>query len=176
MRPPPPRRTVPAGHVAVAATEVPAAVGPATDAATTRVELSCPPSVQRANCRVCAPVSAWPPAARMALHDAGPAPEAAGFPAASLGTLPIRRRLGDTSPPATRSPSAPPLTITVPAGQLTEALVWVPAAAGPGAGTPSATRLRRPGAGGKELGPGPGAPTPGVPPAGVVVPGEAPVA
>src|SRR4030088_1817488 len=51
VRPPPPRRTVPAGHVAVAAPEVPGFDGPATDATTTWVELSCPPSAQRANCR-----------------------------------------------------------------------------------------------------------------------------
>src|SRR5204862_7307827 len=92
VRPHPPSRTVPAGHVARAATEFPGLVGPATDVATTRVEPSGPPSAQRANCRDCAPKSAWPPAARMAVHEAGPAPEAAGLPAASLGTVPIRRR------------------------------------------------------------------------------------
>src|SRR6267378_3045535 len=91
VRPPPPRRTVAAGHVAVAATEVPGVVGPATEATTTCVEASCPPSAQRANCRVCAPVSAWPPAPMMTLHDAGPVPEAAGLPPASLGTLPMRQ-------------------------------------------------------------------------------------
>src|SRR5437660_2337193 len=118
VRPPPPRRTVPAGQVAVAATEFPGVVGPATDATATRVEPRSPPSAQRANCRDCAPDSAWPPAPRMAVHDAGPAPETAGFPAASLGRLPMRRRLGDTAPPATRSPRAPPLTIRVPAGHV----------------------------------------------------------
>src|SRR2546423_3449530 len=52
VRPPPPSRTVSAGQVAVAATEVPGFDGPAPDATATRVEASCPLSAQRANCRV----------------------------------------------------------------------------------------------------------------------------
>src|SRR5438552_13565885 len=180
VRPPPPRRTVPAGHVALAATEFPGVVGPATDVATTRVEPSGPPSAQRANCRDCAPESAWPPAARMAVHEAGQAPEAAGLPAASLGTVPIRRRLGDTAPPATRSPRAPPLTIRVPAEHVADAVVCVPAAPGPAAGTPATTRVRRPGPAGVGPGPGPAGvepeACPGVPAGPVVAPGEPPAA
>ena len=92
----------------------------------------------------------------------------------------MRRRLGDTAPPATRSPRAPPLTIRVPAGHVVDAVVSVPAAPGPDAGAPATTRLRRPGPAGVEPEPGrsgvePG-PGPGVPPGPGVVPEEPPAA